>query len=148
MSFNDCSSVLSKYNLGNTNQIKFLNFVYSKISKNTKNRFVDKNNNNSIDILLSNHPPIKIIPIFKQINKEELFLNEEIAQAIKTINNSEFKYVYFVYPKNENFDKHIQIKIQQLEKACSEYVVKIIPYSLSDLNKTNKRKCNVSNILC
>lgn len=148
MSFNECKSVMNKYNFGCTYQSKFLNFVFEKISRNTKNRFVDKNQD-SIDILLSNHPCIKVIPIFKKINKENLSLDKEIEEAYKIITDGEFTYVYFVYPKIDDFDKHIQVKVSSLEETCSDYMVKIIPYSLNDLKIIKKGKCNgSSNILC
>ena len=147
MSFNECQSVLNRYEPNDTNQNNFLNFVHKKIARNTKNRFVDKTDN-SVDILLPDHPCIKVIPIFKNIDKEKLSIEDEIKEAVVIIKNSEFKYVYFVYPKNDNFDKHIQIRVPSLDKACSDYMVKIIPYSLNNLT-TNKGKCNGnSNILC
>jgi hypothetical protein len=132
VSFNECKNLLNKYDVTNSYQTNFLNFVYVKISGNTKNRFVDKTND-SVDILLLNHPCIKVIPIFKHIDKRNLSLDIEMEKAIKIINNSKFKYVYFVFPKNENFDKHIEIKLKKLE-SYSDCMVKIIPYSLNDLN--------------
>ena len=132
MSFNECENVMNRYDFHNTYQNSFLNFVYSKISKNTKNRFVDKTDI-SVDILLSNHPCIKVIPIFKEMDKKNLSIDSEMKQAIEFINNGEFTYVYFVYPKNDNFDKHIEVKINCLDEACSEYMIKVIPYSLNDL---------------
>ena len=140
MSFNECKNIINKYNLDSTHQNNFLNFVFEKISRNTKNRFVDKTSY-SVDILLSNHPCIKVIPIFKKINKEKLSIDNEIEKALKIINDGEFKYVYFVYPRNDNFDKHIQVKVPELEENYSNYMVKIIPYSLNDLI-IKKGKCN------
>ena len=147
MNFDECEDVISKYDFKNKYQNSFLNFVFEKISKNTKNRFVEKTDN-SVDILLSNHPCIKVIPIFKKIDKNNLSLEYEIKEAYKIIKKGDFKYVYFVYPKNDNFDKHIQIKVPAIEEVCSDYMVKIIPYSLNNLT-INKGECNGnSNILC
>jgi hypothetical protein len=53
--------------------------VYSKIARNTKNRFIDKTDD-SVDIILSNHPCIKVIPIFKKMDKNNLSLNKEIKK--------------------------------------------------------------------
>lgn len=148
MSFNECKNVMNRYDVNNTYQSGFLNFVFEKISRNTKNRFVDKVDG-SVEIVLHNHPCIKVIPIFKKMDKENLSLDKEIEEASKIINSGEFKYIYFVYPRNDNFDKHIQIKVKSLEAVCSDYMVKIIPYSLNDLINTNKGKFNGnSNILC
>jgi hypothetical protein len=81
------------------------------------------------------------------MNKKSLSIDEEVKIACDVILNSDFPYVYFVYPKNVQFNKHIQVKIPILEKSCNEYMVKLIPYSLNDILK--KRSCNEnSNFLC
>lgn len=149
MSFNDCQNVLNNYGLENQYKNSFLNYVYNKISRNTKNRFVDITHN-SVDILLSNHPCIKVIPICKDMDKKNIDITDEIEMAKTIISKGDFSYIYFVYPKNNNFDKHIQVKLSSLEHlACSDYMVKLIPYSLNDLKKNKKGKCNGnSNILC
>jgi len=147
MSFNECTNLLNSIFPSNNSDENFYKYVYKKISRNTKNRFVDQSEE-SVDIILSNHPSIKVLPIFKNIDKNNLSIKNEIQKACNIIENSDFKYVYFVYPKNNNFNKHIQIKIPRLEEACNEYLVKLIPYSLNDILK--KRSCNNdnSNILC
>lgn len=147
MSFNECTNLINSIFPSNNSSENFYKYVYKKISRNTKNRFVDKGEE-SIDIILSNHPAIKVLPIFKDIDKDNLSIKKEIQKACTIIENSEFKYVYFVYPKNKNFNKHIQVKIPQLEEACNEYLVKLIPYSLNDILKKRSCSSDNSNILC
>lgn len=146
MSFNECTNLVSSILYTQSVDKNFFEYVYKKIARNCKNRFVEKNKD-SIDIILSNHPSIKVIPQFIDINKESLNIDNEVKMACDIVLNSEYKYVYFVYPKNKNFDKHIQVKIPTLEENCNEYMVKLIPYSLNDIIK--KRSCSDnSNILC
>ncbi len=146
MSFNECANLISSIVETNSPEENFFEYVYKKIARNTKNRFVEKNKE-SIDIILSNHPSIKVIPQFTNINKKNLSIKDEIKTACDVVLNSDFKYVYFVYPKNKEFNKHIQVKIPVLEKACNDYVIKLIPYSLNDILK--KRSCGENgNILC
>ena len=146
MSFNECRSVLEKIMFNNNLKDNFFEYVYHKISQDTRNRFVERNDD-SIDIILSNHPSIKVIPYFKNMDKDSLLIDKEMKIAVNIIKDTEYKYVYFVYPKNDNFNKHIQIKIPELENACSEYMIKLIPYSLNRLKK--EEKCNGNgNILC
>ena len=116
------------------NQNDFLEFVYKKIARDTINRFVDKTED-SVEIILSNHPSIKVIPIFKEMDKNNLFLDFEVAKALQVIDEGDFTLVCFVYPKNQNFDKHIELKISALEEKGLKYMVKIIPYSLQISNK-------------
>lgn len=146
MSFNECTKLFSNFDTSVSLENKFFHFVYNKINKNTKNRFVERGQN-SIDIIPSNDESIRVIPIFKNMDKNNLMLDTEIAIASKIIQDGEMKCIYFVYPKNENFDKHIQIKVTSLENACSDYMIKIIPYSLRDLYKKGIKNENC-NILC
>jgi hypothetical protein len=138
MSFNETSNVLSSLISTKNLQDRFFEYVYKKIARDTKNRFVEINEN-SIDIILSDHPSIKVIPLYKNMDKSELLIEKEIERACDIIENSDFHYVYFVYPKNKSFDKHIQVKIPKLEEACSEYMIKLIPYSLNKIQR--KRIC-------
>ena len=144
MSFNECKQVFHKLDSSSNLSVQFFDFVFTKISKKQVNRFIEKDNF-SITIIPSSHAPIKVIPIFKDMDKDNLSLHNEIEVASKIIENSEIKCIYFVYPKNKNFDKHIEVKVPKLESACSEYIIKIIPYSLKDLYKKgiNNGNCNI-----
>jgi len=143
MSFNECESLLSGYALSNKPNKNFFDFVYAKISRDTKNRAVDKNSD-SIDIIPTRYDSIKVIPLYKQMDSKKLFLDFEVNKAVDIINQGEFKNIYFVYPKNENFNKHIEVKVPQLEEKNTDYLIKIIPYSLNSL----KRKCDCKNSCC
>jgi len=137
MSFNECENVLEKMLLTNNAKENFFEFVYNNIAQKKANRAVEKNDN-SIDIIPQQHPCIKVIPLCEAIDKEELNIENEMRQAVDIISSSKFKYVYFVYPRNDNFDKHIQVKIPQLENSNNEYMVKLIPYSLNRLQKSKQ----------
>jgi hypothetical protein len=144
MSFNECKILLRNFSLSQKASVNFFDYVHGKIAKDTKNRFVDKNRD-SIDIITPENGLIKVIPIYKDIDSTKLSLEKEVAKAVKIITTTDFKSVYFVYPKNDNFTKHIQIKVPLLEEACGQYLIKIIPYSLT----TIQRRCNGnSTILC
>lgn len=146
MSFNECTNEFSNINISQTVENKFFQFVFNKISRNQKNRFIERGEK-TIDIIPLNDEAIRVIPIFKDMDKNNLSLENEIIIASKMINDGEIKCIYFVYPKHENFDKHIQIKVSSLETAFSDYIIKIIPYSLKDLYKKGTTNGN-RNILC
>ncbi len=134
MSFNECEIMLQEMQGSNCIKQNFFDYVYDKISQNTKNRFVEKSNN-SIDIILNQQPSIKVIPICQNIDKDNLAIESEVDQAVDIIKQNKFQYVYFVYPKNDNFDKHIEIKTPHLDESCSDYRIKLIPYSLDTLKQ-------------
>ncbi|WP_072681362.1 hypothetical protein [Arcobacter sp. LA11] len=106
----------------------FKNFVSNKIIKNNESKKIDVNSD-SIDIVSEeNSFRTKIFTFWEFINSKSLQIDEHIQKAISCINSSDFKQIYLVYPKNENFDKHIRIRTEGI--TCSEYEIKLIPYSL------------------
>ncbi len=106
----------------------FKNFVSNKIIKNNENKIIDVNND-SIDIFSEeNSFMTKIFTFWKFIDAQNLQIDAHIKKAVDCIKNSEFKQIYLVYPKNENFNRHIKIKTNEIKSG--EYVIKLIPYSL------------------
>lgn len=106
----------------------FKNFVSNKIIRNNDSKKIDVNND-SIDIVSEeNSFRTKIFTFWEFINTKSLQIDKHIQKAVNCINNSDFKQIYLVYPKNENFDKHMRIRTDEI--TCGEYEIKLIPYSL------------------
>lgn len=143
MSFNECSDLI---NLDPTisRGENFFQFVYGKISRDTKNRDVTKGSNH-IDVIPFDSPGVRVIPSFKDINMAEIKdLDDEIKEASNIINknNHKIRQVYIVCPKNKNFSRHIELRIPELEERFNdEYKIKIIPYSLGSIQRKQKAKC-------
>jgi len=141
MSFNDCN-VLINLDPELSREKNFFEFVYNKIAKDQKNRYVEKGND-YIDILPFDSAGVRVIPSFKEVNIKELKqLNNEMFQASQTILDKKegISQVYIVCPKNEKFMKHIEVKVPNLEQECKdEYKIKVIPYSLSSIKRANER---------
>jgi len=78
---------------------------------------------------------LMIYPFWEMVDKSKPLIDEHIQKAIDCIKQSDFKQVYLVYPKTSDFEKHIEVKIRELENniACSGYVLKVIPYSLRSI---------------
>lgn len=106
----------------------FKSFVHQNIINIKKDRVVC-NEIDCIDMYLKDDPNIKVFPFWE---KKEKLEDAHIQKAVDCIKNSEFKNIYLVYPKEKNFSKHIDIKVPELE-GCSEYVIKVIPYSLKTI---------------
>lgn len=106
----------------------FKNFVSNKIIKNNESKKIDINID-SIDIVSEeNSFKTKIFTFWEFINSKSLQIDKHIEKAVNCINSGDFKQIYLVYPKNENFDKHIRIRTEGI--ICNEYEIKLIPYSL------------------
>lgn len=122
--------ILQKYNFSFylDGEKIFKNFVSNKILKSSENREV-KIHTDSIDIKCEEHFfNTKIYTFWEFLDAKDLKIDTHIQKAVDCIETTEFKQVYLVYPKNENFDKHIKIKSEQI--TCKEYDIKLIPYSL------------------
>jgi len=84
MSFNECS-VLINLDPMLSNQNNFFEFVYKKIAKDQKNRFVERGEG-YIDILPFDTAGVRVIPSFKEIDSGKLqSLNNEVSQASQAI---------------------------------------------------------------
>lgn len=147
MSINECNRLLGIYDSTKDNQNSFFNFVYTKIARDTKNRYVTKNCD-SIDITPFDSSPVKVIPIHKEIDITNLHIEQEIETAKNIILQGNIPQIYLVYPKHDNFTKHIQIKLKELDSCSEEYIIKVIPYSLNSLLRKKRRCSGNSNILC
>lgn len=107
----------------------FKNFVSNKILRTNESKLVDIHND-SIDIKSKkNSYKTKIFTFWEFISSNDLkAVDEHIKKAVDCIKNSEYKQIYLVYPKNENFYKHIQVKTKDI--SSDEYEIKLIPYSI------------------
>ena len=147
MGINECNRLLGIYSTTLNNQKSFFDFVYKKIARDTKNRFVTKNCD-SIDIEPFDSSPVKVIPIHKEVDLNTLNIENEIQKAKEIILEGTILQIYLVFPKHDNFTKHIQIKVPELDTCSEEYIIKIIPYSLNSILRTKRRCSGNSNILC
>ncbi|WP_419770213.1 MAG: hypothetical protein ACNI3C_00015 [Candidatus Marinarcus sp.] len=116
-------------------QLSFEQFIMKKLLKDQKTRYIQKECD-CINIISSKEHDIKIFPYWKFFDDEkECVVDEHISKAVQCIKESEYKNVYLVYPKNDNFNKHLQVKIPEFEqnKEAEAYGIKIIPYSLRSI---------------
>jgi len=111
-----------------SSDLLFKSYVHKSITSIKRDRVV-RNENDCIDIYFQNDPTIKVLPFWERKEKID---HAHIQKAIDCVKSGEFKNIYLVYPREENFTKHIHIKVPELE-GCSEYVIKMIPYSLKSI---------------
>jgi len=140
MCFNECSRLI---NIDDTlsKQDNFFQFVYNKISKDTKKRSILKGEN-FIDVLPFEKIGTRVIPSFKEVDLDTLYLlKNEMKIAFDTIclYNDQIAQVYIACPRNKKFQKQIEVKIPDLEETYKDqYKIKIIPYSLDSILRDNQ----------
>ena len=108
----------------------FNEFIIKKIKRIHPDKMII-DEGNSLSIIKDKKTLLKIYNAWRNIDKNNLDIKQELNKAIKDINNKcEFD-VYIIYPKNENFEKHIQIELNTYEDM--EYKIKAIPYSFRSI---------------
>lgn len=138
----DCGLALKLFNMINgtkltykvSAQSSFEQFIVNKLLKDQKTRTIEKESD-CINIISSQMYDIKIYPYWKLFEDEkQCVIDEHISKAVKCIKETSYKNVYLVYPKNDKFNKHLQVKIPEFENNLNqEYGIKIIPYSLRSI---------------
>lgn len=78
----------------------------------------------------------KIYSSWKNINIKNIDVSNEINHIKKVSTTLDFKdledvNIYFIYPKNKNFNKHIELKINGLVNFNNK--IKLVPYSLRSI---------------
>ncbi|WP_321779565.1 hypothetical protein [Sulfurimonas sp.] len=76
----------------------------------------------------------RLYPRWKHVDPKNLHKrNKDISEGFTQLNNEEIDQCYLVYPKTENFKRHI------LVKGESSNQIKMIPYSFTFCNKEKKQ---------
>lgn len=126
----------------------FLHLVYERaklVNKNSKiqlfeNTIIIKGNSEEASSTL-------LIPSYAQIDKNEIYNDNLIINhleiVLKTLKETQIRQIYLVYPKHNEFKKHIQLKLMdKISLSEDEYRVKVIPYSFSFCTRTMAKRCS------
>ncbi len=105
----------------------FHEFVFQKIKKLHKDKKVE-DLGDSISIKGKDIDSLKIYTSWKSIEVKKPNIENELENAIKSIKNENYMQVYLVYPKANDFKRHIPVFVEELKNK--PYVIKAIPYSL------------------
>lgn len=105
----------------------FLQFVYEKICK----RNPDKNVYIECDEIIieeAGERVLSVVPCVKQVDKNNpKCVEAEITQAWKRLAHNGTRAVYLVFPRNQLFTRHIEVR--QPYEQCAR--VKLVPYIIS-----------------
>jgi hypothetical protein len=105
----------------------FSNLVYKRIKSVNKDKTVHfmhdgvliKQENQSTFVLIN----------FDNFDKKTL--GEQIKLIQQKIQQESHQLIYVIYPKSDDFQKHIELKLPQMGLSEEEYRVKLVPYSFS-----------------
>ncbi|MBE0495825.1 MAG: hypothetical protein IBX45_05405 [Campylobacterales bacterium] len=105
----------------------FLQFVYEKICKRNpdKNVYIEYD---EIIIEEAGERVLSVVPCVKRVDKNNpKCVEEEISRAWKRLAQNGTRAVYLVFPRNQLFTRHIEVR--QPYEQCAR--VKLVPYIIS-----------------
>ncbi len=112
----------------------FHEFVLEKLKKLHKDKEV-LDLGDCISIKQKNICALKIYTSWKNIQKNHPNIENEVNHAIKAIKKGDVNQVYLIYPKDNDFTRHIPVYVDELKYKT--YQIKAIPYSLRSIIRKN-----------
>lgn len=107
----------------------FKNFVFDKISATNKKCCVFFSDD-MIVIQRQGCPNLGVLPCFREVSH---FCSEhfdvEIVDALKSKRQNSLDKIYIVYPRNEHFRRHIEVKSSEFDE---NFTLKLVPYSINN----------------
>ncbi|OCX43121.1 hypothetical protein A7X81_07710 [Campylobacter ornithocola] len=100
-------------------QVAFETFVYDKICKSNSKAKIDIQKN----IIIINKK-MAVMPLFYKENEKDIEL------ALRFIKENTFERFYIVYPRNENFTQHKEIRYFLYEN--NKTLLKLVPYTINN----------------
>ena len=106
----------------------FSDFVFSKIAlRNTDAQIELKN---ELIIVRKNGFSLGVIANFRSmLVSNPMLYDNDIKKALELCRGANLDAVYLIYPKNENFNRHAEIKSECFK---GNFIMKLVPYKLTD----------------
>ena len=109
----------------------FTNYIFERVKRQNPHSAISLEKE-SIVICQDGCPePLHLYPTWKVIERRvDIDACDEINQAVARLESQECKHIYLLFPRNENFRKHIPIKVPKLDALGLEYTLKLVPYTI------------------
>lgn len=106
----------------------FSDFVFSKIA--LRNAGAEIELKNKLIIVRKNGFSLGVIANFRSmLVSNPMFYDNDIKKALELCRGANLDALYLVYPKNENFNRHVEIKSECFK---GNFIMKLVPYKLTD----------------
>ena len=106
----------------------FCNFVFYKIA--LRNAGAEIELKNELIIVRKNGFSLGVIANFRSmLVSNPMLYDNDIKKALELCRGANLDAVYLVYPKNENFNRHVEIKSECFK---GNFIMKLVPYKLTD----------------
>ena len=109
----------------------FSHHVYNRVKRKNPDKVITQEKSRIVVEREECDEALHLYPIWKTIFKSvEHEAYNEINQAIDLLETLECKHVYLLFPRNENFRKHIPVRSPKLDALGIEYTLKLVPYTI------------------
>jgi len=106
----------------------FCNFVFYKIA--LRNAGAEIELKNELIIVRKNGFSLGVIANFRSmLVSNPMLYDNDIKKALELCRGANIDAVYLVYPKNENFNRYVEIKSECFK---GNFIMKLVPYKLTD----------------
>lgn len=109
----------------------FRNFVFCKIAlRNAGAQLQLVGKSGELIVVRKSGFSLGVVTSFKKILPQNLAIyDNDIKKALELCRGANLDAVYLVYPKNENFNRHVEIKRECFK---GNFIMKLVPYKLTD----------------
>ena len=109
----------------------FRNFVFCKIAlRNAGAQLQLVGKSGELIVVRKSGFSLGVVTSFKKIlPQNRAIYDNDIKKALELCRGANLDAVYLVYPKNENFNRHVEIKSECFK---GNFIMKLVPYKLTD----------------
>ena len=109
----------------------FRNFVFCKIAlRNAGAQLQLVGKSGELIVVRKSGFSLGVVTSFKKIlHQNPAIYDNDIKKALELCHGANIDAVYLVYPKNENFNRHVEIKSECFK---GNFIMKLVPYKLTD----------------
>ncbi|WP_298759225.1 hypothetical protein [uncultured Campylobacter sp.] len=109
----------------------FRNFVFCKIAlRNAGAQLQLVGKSGELIVVRKSGFSLGVVTSFKKILPQNTAIyDNDIKKALELCHGANLDAVYLVYPKNENFNRHVEIKSECFK---GNFIMKLVPYKLTD----------------
>lgn len=109
----------------------FRNFVFCKIAlRNAGAQLQLVGESGELIVVRKSGFSLGVVTSFKKIlPQNSAIYDNDIKRALELCRGANLDAVYLVYPKNENFNRHVEIKSECFK---GNFIMKLVPYKLTD----------------
>ena len=109
----------------------FSHHVYNRVKRKNPDTIITQKNACIVIEREGCDEALHLYPIWKTIEQHAKHeASAEINQAIDLLETLECKHIYLLFPRNENFRKHIPVRSPKLDALGIEYTLKLVPYTI------------------